>query len=320
MNSEIKKMNFYMLFPKEFHLLYENLQVRINEIYEIRIRKNQPITIVSDKGFLYVDREGKLHTKPECGVPVSVQEMERWISHLCRNSVYAYQGEMAEGFFTVSGGHRIGVTGQTVYEGDKIVSLKYISSMNIRIAHEMIGCADTVLPFLFENNQICSTLIVSPPRCGKTTLLRDLIRSLAKGNGQRDPIIIGVIDERGELAAGYMGCAQNDLGPHADIITNCKKEDGIIRLLRSMSPQVIAMDELGGEKDVQAIKRAFSYGCKILATIHGTSFAQISLNEWVEQLLSPYAFNRIIELKEDNSFRTCVYDYNGKQMNEEMEV
>jgi stage III sporulation protein AA len=220
------------------------------------------------------------------------EQLKEALDYMSEYSVYAFQEELKQGFLTIRGGHRIGVAGKTVTDQKKIIGMRYISSMNIRIAHEKIGCANQLIPYLFEDLRLLHTLIISPPGCGKTTLLRDLVRKLSNGGFNA-----GVVDERGELGACYMGIPQNDLGVRTDIMDACPKSEGILMLIRSMAPQLIAVDEIGGNEDVAAINYGIYSGCIFMATIHGQSLDEIKKRKVIGEMIKKQAFERYVVLQ-----------------------
>lgn len=307
MDTGNKKDSYCMLFPKEFFWVYNRTCPMVKEIYEIRIRCGAPVSVETAKGRFYAGKD-ELVRKVENTPYMKIQDVQLWLQHLCRHSMYAFRDELIQGFFTVCGGHRIGVVGQVVRSEEGEENVKYISSINIRIAHEVIGCASSILPKLFEGKRFCSTLIASPPMCGKTTLLRDLIRCISDGIYLNQPMKVGVIDERGEIAACYMGEAQNHVGLHTDVYTNCRKSEGVFRLLRSMSPQVIAMDEFAGAEEAEAIEKAFFMGCTMLATVHASGISGILSNRELAHLISINRFERIVVLERIQEFHASVYD------------
>ena len=146
--------------------------------------------------------------------------------------------------------------------------------MNIRIAHEVRGAADPILPWVYEEKRPLDTLILSPPGCGKTTLLRDLIRRVSDGNRFAPGKTVGVVDERSEIAGTFRGRAQNDVGMRTDVLDGCSKAEGLLLLLRSMSPDVIAVDELGGEEEIRCVRQALRCGCAVFATMHAGSLPE----------------------------------------------
>ncbi len=322
MRTNISERTFLLLFPPGFHRMAEVLKRKKTELYEIRIRSNAPLCVYTDNGVSYLSAAGEYTQSMNDALFLAPEEVEQWLQHLCRHSLYAYKEEVAQGYITVEGGHRIGIAGQVVFGKQGIEDMKYISSMNIRISHEAIGCAEPLLPFLYQNGKICSTLIVSPPMCGKTTLLRDLIRCVSNGIYDGHPYKIGVTDERGELAASYMGCFGNDLGYHTDVLTNSGKTDGIVRLLRSMSPEIIAMDELGKGEDMIAVKTAFAYGCNIFATVHGKNPEQIFNHPEWRTFLESCNFERMVGVEHKTNFMSTIYccDSQGLYLMSEQEV
>lgn len=245
---------------------------------EVRLRCNGPVTLLRGKEELFLHNLGGVCRDAQNAYRMSVNEIREMMEYVSNFSVYAYEEELRQGFITIQGGHRVGICGKAVLSEGKIKTIRNISFLNVRLAREKKGCGRELLPYLFEEDRLCHTLIVSPPGCGKTTLLRDIIRCVSEGGSYQEngEIIqsfrgrkVGVIDERSELAACYHGVPQNDLGPRTDVLDGCPKVLGIELLLRSMSPEVIAVDELGGEQDVEMIKKSVCCGCTILATAHG---------------------------------------------------
>ena len=179
----------------------------------------------------------------------------------------------------------------------RIKNIQYISSVNIRVAHEVKDCAGKVLPYLTYNQQLYHTLIISPPGCGKTTLLRDLIRQISDGNRWIQGESVGVVDERSELGACHLGIAQNELGIRTDILDGCPKAEGMLMLIRSMAPKILAVDEIGAPEDIHAMEYAMHCGCCMLATVHGTSMAEVQKKPVLQQLIQKKRFGRYVVLK-----------------------
>lgn len=221
------------------------------ELREIRIRANRPIILKLRNVDILIEYR------------VTSGEILQIVEKLCNNSIYAYKNQICEGFITVRGGHRVGITGTAVIENGKIINLKYIASINFRIAREIIGCSKNILKEIIDisNNSIFTTLLVSPPGFGKTTMLRDIIRNISNGIPEVNFYgkTCGLVDERGEIAAMYQGIPQNDIGIRTDVIENISKSKGMKILIRTMAPEVIACDEIGSKEDIEAIRRSYAY-------------------------------------------------------------
>lgn len=255
---------------------------------EIRVRVRKPI-------FLKFNKKEKV-----IKYIVSNEEILKILQLVCENSIYSYQHQIAEGYITISGGHRVGIAGSCVIENGKVININYINSLNFRIARQIIGASDKILKYILdiEKNIVKNTLIVSSPGAGKTTILKDISKQLSSGikNSNFKALSIGIVDERGEIAALYKGAPQNDIGTKVDVIDNVSKGIGMKMLVRSMAPQVIIADEIGGPDDVEAINYAICSGCKGIFTAHGENMDDLYLNTFLKQLIIVHVFEIIVFL------------------------
>jgi len=218
-------------------------------------------------------------------------------------SRYASIETLRRGYLSLKGGYRLGVCGTVVMRDGESCNIREVSSVALRIVREHIGAAEAVVPQLFLGGQFCSTVIVSPPGCGKTTLLRDSIRLLSLGAKDRAAQRVAVIDERGEIAAAYQGEVKAELGNHTDVLSSCPKALGIPMVLRAMNPQIIAVDEITEEADIHALSAAANCGVGLLATMHACSMAELLKKPlWVE-LASACVFQKMVSISNENGKR-----------------
>lgn len=293
--------------PRSIRVLIGKEHLQYKYLQEIKLRVEKPLLLV------YRGEEiipGNQRGKPYIVTREDIREMLEYISNY---SLYAYEQEMKQGYITIEGGHRVGMTGQAIIENGKVKNLRYISSINLRMSHEILGCADPIFPFITYNKKLYHTLIVSPPRCGKTTLLRDMIRQISNGNGWINGMSVGVVDERSELGGCYMGVAQTQLGIRTDVLDCCPKAEGMIMLIRSMGPEVIAVDEIGTAEDVHAIEYAMHCGCKMLATVHADSMEELRKKPLFDQMVAEKRFERyvLLENREHVGQVEGIYDSRG---------
>lgn len=304
-----------LLFPEKYRDGWREVAGHAEHLQEIRLRAGRPVIILVDNREWFVSPQGRIVDRQTEAKKPAPEELEEIINHLCRYSLYAYADEIRQGFLTVQGGHRVGLAGQVILdERGRIKNMKYIRYLNIRISHQICGAADSVLPFLFESGYVMSTLLISPPGGGKTTLLRDLIRQISEGTPYGPGVNVSVVDERSEIAGSYLGIARNDVGIRTDVLDGCPKAEGMMRLIRSMAPQVLAVDELGSIEDVQALRLASGCGCRLLATIHGGSLMEVRDKEYMRCVIEEGMFERYVML--DRKKGVCriagIYDREGK--------
>lgn len=303
--------------PQEFRGSFRSLSVHYDKLQEIRLRVGGPVLVYIEGQEYSFGPEGLFCERaPERISRVIIQgetdeivsrkkqpwiltreQMNACLEYMSSYSAYAFMEEVRQGFLTLPGGHRVGLCGKTVMEGNSIKTICNMSSINIRVAHEKKDCSKPWLPYLYEEEQPCSVLILSPPGCGKTTLLRDFICQLSNGNSFGKGVTVSVIDERSEIAACYQGIPQNEVGFRTDVLDCCKKAAGMELVIRSMAPKVLAIDELGGEEDVNALERVLNCGCKLLATVHGESIGRLKERPALKRLFRERWFERYLVLK-----------------------
>ncbi len=290
-------MNYLKYLAKNVKQSIENLFRWLPEtdLTEIRLRKKRPLEIVTINRSFFINRSGEIDNNHP--YLVSSEDIDKTLLLISDYSLYALKKELQQGFITLAGGHRVGFTGEAVLEDNKIVKIKNINSLNFRLAREIKGIANQVVEKIINKNDIYNTLIIGPPLSGKTTLLRDLVRVLSNGNAtsQYQGKKIGLIDERSEIAAAYQGVAQNQIGLRTDLLDKANKPEGILLLIRSMSPQIIAVDELGAKADLLAVRRAIASGVKIIATIHGKAGKNKTKFPYQQELIK--IFDRYIFLE-----------------------
>ena len=262
-----KRDEILSLFPDGLKGRMKPVLEDVEHLNEIRLGVNRPCRIIREGCEYFLSRDGTCLTQGNNAWLTSDREIESIVNQMCSYSLYAFENELRQGFLTVQGGHRIGFAGKVILNTDGSVrNFSCIRFLNIRISHEILGMADPVLPYLFQQGELWNTLIISPPGCGKTTLLRDLIRQVSDGTDTRQGQQVSVVDERSEIAGSYQGIPQNQVGIRTDVLDACPKTEGMMLLVRSMTPQVIAVDEIGSKEDLAALQRIAVCGTGVLAT------------------------------------------------------
>lgn len=278
------------------------------EAEEIRIRLNKNIIIKTHTNKYYISEDGDIFDIKGSGVRAykpTHEDIRQTIETMSEYSIYAFEQELKNGFITLKGGFRVGIAGKTIFESDYIKTIKNISSINIRIPREIKGCADKIIDSFGEN--LKSTLIISPPNCGKTTILRDIVRNISNLG-----YVVGVVDERSEIAGSYIGVPQLDVGVNTDIMDRCSKVLGMTMLLRSMSPEVIAVDEIGNFEDIQAIEKICMSGVKVICTIHSDNITEVINKPELKYLIENKIFKRFVILGRELGICKISNIYNEK--------
>ncbi|AIF43461.1 stage III sporulation protein AA [Virgibacillus sp. SK37] len=292
------------IFPETLQQkLSKHIMNRWNELQEIRLRLNQPVELIWDNVNEWLD-----NARP------TKQEFISIINQLSQFSLYRMEDELREGYITIEGGHRIGLAGKVNTLGGNVKSIQYITFLNIRIAKAKVGVAIPIIPYLYDS-QYVNTLIVGPPQTGKTTIIRDVARIIATGWKDKPAKKVGVIDERSEIAASIKGIPQHNLGKRTDVMDACPKAEGMMMMIRSMSPDILIVDEIGTSKDVEALMEATHAGVNIICTIHGKSLDEIKRRPSFRHLLIQKIFQRIIILEKHGKPGHIAGIYNEDEVN-----
>lgn len=315
-----RSMKLELLFPLHLRTVIRDAE-NLPNLEEIRVRIGQPLFLYAGQQELVLaenlfqeSSKRRIYENVYRMTEQDLMEMQNYISNY---SLYAWKEELRNGFLTIQGGHRIGLAGRTTNQDGRISGISYLTFFNIRVAHERIGCAEEILSQLYFSSEeeegdkrkgnIYNTLIVSPPGAGKTTLLRDCVRSFSC-EGKK----VGLVDERSEIAASYHGIPQNEIGPRTDVLDGCNKPEGIQMLLRTMSPDIIAVDELGTTEDFEAVEQAAYSGCKVIGTVHAGSMEELQekriLKKWCEKEL----FERFILIEKGDCGMRKFKVYNNR--------
>lgn len=289
----------------------------LEPLEEIRLRADKPLLLQNYYREWFIGSDGNLSAKPSGSFIVTQEDIRTSLELMSENSVYAYQDEIKNGYITIKGGHRIGLSGRVIADSGSVRNMKDIAGLNIRLSNQIIGCSKKVLGYLIKSNtDIYNTLIISPPQCGKTTILRDIARCLSDGLPEFgfQGVKVGIVDERSELAACLHGIPQNNVGLRTDVLDGCPKSIGMPMLIRSMSPKVIITDEIGNDGDREAVDGVLNAGVRIVTSAHGYNISELKSRREVLKLMEYKVFERYIVLGNANGPGTLVEVIDGTSM------
>ena len=286
-------------------IISQTVQNRWTSLEEIRLRLYQPIELVFQENSEWIDT-------------IVFQEADSIyvLNQLSEHSLYRMEEELQEGYITIQGGHRVGLAGKVTIKNSTNIQLQRIAFYNIRIAKQIVDVAKPLIPYLVSNDTYRNTLLIGPPKTGKTTIIRDLAKIISTGNEYGQAKKVGIIDERSEIAASIEGIPQHDVGRRTDVMDACPKVAGMMMMIRSMSPEVLIIDEIGKLADVQAIMEATLSGVTMICTIHGHSLETIVKRPSMQALLESNIFTRIITLSSSNNryIDVDMLDENGTEI------
>lgn len=267
---------------------------------EIRIRVDRPLEVVAGGEYTFVTADARPTMSAAEAFKPSRDDCLKLLDRVTNHSVYSMEEELRRGYITVGGGHRIGIVGRAVLDGGRVRTLQHIGGFNVRIAREVRGSASKLVPLLWDaaRRRFHHTLIISPPQRGKTTILRDMARIIAEGGwlGAGRAQKVGIVDERSEIAACINGRPSFDVGSRTDVLDACPKAEGMMMMIRSMSPEVLVVDELGREEDAQAVLEAAHTGITVMASAHGRNVEDLRGRPTFAPLFAQGIFSRIVIL------------------------
>ncbi|MBJ6364248.1 stage III sporulation protein AA [Paenibacillus sp. GCM10012307] len=294
------------LLPQELQQVLARLPEQVRQgLEEIRIREARPLEVSFGGVFRFVAPDGTLESLPDSAYKPDHAACRKLLERITNHSLYAMEEELKRGYITVAGGHRIGLTGRTVLENGSVKAIRDIGGFNIRVAREIQGSANTLLPGLLDWQRLTllPSLIIGAPQSGKTTVIREIARCVSYGDWRHPAASswpgrkVGIVDERSEIAASVRGIPSFDIGPRTDVMDACPKAEGMMMLLRSMSPEILIVDEIGRQEDADAIREAAHAGVAVIATAHAYDLADARGRPVLRTLLDEGVFGAVAAIR-----------------------
>lgn len=301
------------LFPEQLQrMLCAYLLNRWESLEEIRLRLNKEIEL---------NFHG--HVESLSDIVFTAHDRTYVLNQLSEYSLYRMEEELREGYITIIGGHRVGLAGKVSMKNGEIDYLQFITFFNIRIARERLGVGHPLISFLQnKHNGYYHTLIIGAPQSGKTTLIRDLARMISDGKQPCSAKKVAIVDERSEIAASRHGIPQHDIGVRTDVMDACPKDIGMMMMIRSMSPEIVVVDEIGKKEDVTALLDALHAGVTVLCSAHGSSVQEVKNRFTLKQLFKQDLFQRfiILEKKQGTNFQVRIENDSGRVLHSSLVV
>jgi stage III sporulation protein AA len=277
-------------FPYEIRNILKSISdYDSGRVQEIRLRVNRNLNVTINGSEYTVLKNGSISRKNSNGVLINQDIMNETFNSLCEYSIHSYEESLINGYITIKGGCRVGFGASCSMKNGIIESIKYINSINIRIANQILNCSDIITNLIYKED-VSNTLIAGPVSSGKTTILRDICRKIGKNKR------ISLIDERNEIACCFNGVPQSDIGNMTDVLEGYNRSDGIEIALRTLTPDIIVCDEIFNTKDAHSIIKLYGNGVKIITTTHASSIKELKEKEVIRRLIAKKIFKYVVVL------------------------
>ncbi len=304
------------LFDDKLKIPLKNIPEKIKyETQEIRLRANKNVVILCNNQTYFIDAFGGIHNAPienHSKLYATYSDIENYIHAVCNYSIYSFQDQIKKGFITTNSGNRIGICGTCVIKNNQITNIKNITSINLRIANEFPDCSSEIFEKIKSLHG--GILIAGPPKCGKTTILRDLAKTISSTPIDNKFKKVVIADERLEIAANFCGHPYFDVG-FSDILSGFPKKEAFEIAIRCQSPDVIICDEIGAYEDAEAVNQSLNAGVQVISSIHARNLKELKNRPQAKKILASGAFEKIIFLNDDYPFGKIKNTYEVNEIN-----